>query len=208
MEIHTCAQGSPEWFAVRAGIPTASEFSTVMASGKGGGESKTRKTYMLKLAGERLTGKPMENFSGGAMKRGKELEAEARDLYAFLTDAEPEQVGFITNGPMGCSPDSLLSTNGLLEIKTEAPHLLIGSLDRNDFPPDHKAQCQGQLMVAEREWLDLAIYYPGLPLITHRTYRDESYIAAMRREIDVFNAELDALVHRVRAQGQIVRKAA
>ena len=54
MRIIDCEQGSPEWFKARAGIPTASEFHTVLAKGKGGGESLTRKTYLLKLAGEML----------------------------------------------------------------------------------------------------------------------------------------------------------
>jgi hypothetical protein len=56
-----CQQGEPEWFAARLGIPTASEFSTVMAKGKDGGKSVTRRTYMLKLAGEILTNEPMES---------------------------------------------------------------------------------------------------------------------------------------------------
>jgi len=61
--VHDVEQGSEEWFKVRAGMPTASEFATVMASGRGGGDSKTRRTYMLKLAGEILTGEPKENYS-------------------------------------------------------------------------------------------------------------------------------------------------
>src|SRR4051812_4435301 len=108
MEILNMDQGSPEWFAARAGIPTASMFATVMASGKNGGESKGRRTYMLKLAGEIITGEPMDNYSNGHMERGHVMEPEARDLYSFMTDAEPELVGFIRNGRKGASPDSLI----------------------------------------------------------------------------------------------------
>ena len=44
MEIFDFPQGSPEWHAIRAGLPTASEFSTVMAKGKtAGSESVTRR---------------------------------------------------------------------------------------------------------------------------------------------------------------------
>jgi hypothetical protein len=32
MQIINCDQGEPEWFTARAGIPTASEFHTVMAA--------------------------------------------------------------------------------------------------------------------------------------------------------------------------------
>lgn len=54
-EIFICEQGSADWYEARRGIPTASMFSTVMASGRGGGESKTRRKYLLQLAGEILT---------------------------------------------------------------------------------------------------------------------------------------------------------
>lgn len=201
MEIHTCEQGTPEWRKARCGIPTASEFSTVMASGRGGGESKTRRTYLLKLAGEIITGEPAENFTNAHMDRGHAMEAEARDLYAFMTDADPMQVGFIRNGQKGCSPDSLIGETGLLEIKTKLPHLHLECLLRDDLAPEHKAQCQGQLWVAEREWIDLAVYWPGLPLVTRRAYRDETYLAALSSAVDAFNDELAEIVARVRSYG-------
>ena len=199
MEVFTFEQGTPEWFAARMGIPTASEFATVMASGKGGGESKTRKTYMLKLAGEIITGEPMESFSNGAMERGKIMEDEARNFYSFMTDAEPVQVGFIRNGEKGCSPDSLLGTNGMLEIKTKAPHLAIETILKDkEFLPEHKAQCQGALWVAEREWIDLAVYWPKVPLFVKRAYRDEEYITKLSAAVDAFNSELQEIVATVR----------
>jgi hypothetical protein len=73
-----------EWFAARAGIPTASEFHTVLAVGKQGGKSVTRVAYLNKLAGEILTGEPMPSYSNADMERGKIMEDEARDLYAFM----------------------------------------------------------------------------------------------------------------------------
>jgi hypothetical protein len=178
------------------GLPTASEFATVMASDKGGGESKTRRTYMLKLAGEILTGEPMENYSNAHMERGKDMEDEARNLYSFITDAEPERVGFIINGPKGCSPDSLLGSSGMLEVKTKLPHLLLDVLIKDQFPPEHKAQCQGALWVAEREWIDIAVYWPKLPLFVKRAYRDEPYIASLVAAVDDFNTELHEIVAR------------
>lgn len=201
MQIFNCEQGSEEWFRARAGMPTASEFATVMASGRDGSESKTRRTYMLKLAGEILTGEPSESYSNAHMERGKVMEEEARDWYAFSRDIEPERVGFIVNGPKGCSPDSLLGTNGMLEIKTALPHILIEKLLKGEFSPEHKAQCQGALWVAQREWIDLVTYWPRLPPLVVRAQRDELYIAALSKAVDEFNAELNEVVERVRRYG-------
>ncbi|MFG1462316.1 lambda exonuclease family protein [Xanthobacter sp. DSM 24535] len=201
MQIIDCVQGTDEWFRARAGIPTASEFSTVMASGRGGGESKTRRTYMFKLAGEILTGEPMERFTNGAMERGHVMEDEARSAYAFIKDVEPVQVGFIVNGQKGYSPDSLVGSDGLLEIKTAAPHLLIDKLLSGEFSPEHKAQCQGGLWVAEREWIDLVTYWPKLPPLIVRAVRDEVYIAGLARAVAQFNEELAEVVEQIRRYG-------
>lgn len=209
ISIFNCAQGTEEWYLARAGIPTASMFATVMASGRGGGESKTRAKYMRQLAGEIITGKPIEGYSNHHMERGHEMEPEARDLYAFATDTVPEIVGFVRNGNKGCSPDSLVGANGMLEIKTKLPDLLIECLERDDFPPEHRAQCQGALWVAEREWIDITVYWPGMPVFIKRAYRDEPYIKTMAGAVDQFNDELAALVERVRNyQPSTVREAA
>lgn len=199
MQIVQCDQGTAEWFAARAGIPTASMFATVLASGKGGAESKTRATYMRKLAGEIITGEPMESYSNEHMERGRIMEAEARDLYAFERLIEPVQVGFIRSGDKGCSPDSLIGGDGMCEVKTKLPHLQIEVLERGEMPPEHKAQCQGALWVAEREWIDFVSYWPKLPLFVKRVYRDEAYIADLSKAVDTFNGELAALVARVKA---------
>lgn len=199
MDVLHCEQGTAEWHAARTGIPTASMFATILAKGKGDAASKTRATYMRKLAGEIITGDPMESYSNDHMERGKVMEAEARDLYAFQQNVEPMQVGFIRSGQKGCSPDSLIANDGGCEIKTKLPHLQIEVLERGTLPPEHKAQCQGVLWVAEREWIDFVSYWPKMPLFVCRVTRDEEYIAALSDAVDAFNDELAALVERVRA---------
>lgn len=205
MIVHDCEQGTPDWFAARLGIPTASEFSTVMAKGRAKGTpSATRRTYMLKLAGERMSGQPMEAYTNGHMDRGKEQEAEARNLYAFTTDADPELVGFITNDDKtaGGSPDALIGENGLLEIKSALPHILLDKIDKDTFPAEHVAQCQGNLWISEREWIDIAVYWPGLPMFIKRATRDEAYIAELSKAVDQFNEELTALVEKLSIYGE------
>lgn len=193
-EIINVEQNTAEWFHARKGIPTASAFSDVLAKGEG----KTRRAYMLKLAGEILTGEPMENFSSAATDRGHLMEPEARDLYMFQTGAELDRVGFVRCGRAGCSPDSLIGEEGGLEIKTTAPHLLIDLILKDEFPAIHKAQVQGTLWVTGRQWWDIAVYWPGLPLFVKRTHRDEVFIANLDAEVDRFNTELDSIVAQMR----------
>jgi hypothetical protein len=203
MQIFDCQQGSLEWFQARMGIPTASQFATVMASGRGGAESKTRKTYLYKLAGEILTGEPMDSFSNHHTDRGHEMEPEARRYYAFQKDANPQLVGFIRNATAGASPDSLVGGDGLLEIKTKLPHILLDVLERGDFPAEHKAQCQGQLWVSEREWIDLVCYWPKMPCHIVRAYRDETYIKEIAAAVDQFNSELAEVVAKYHEEERI-----
>lgn len=191
-------QGTEAWLRLRAGIPTASAFSAILASGRGGGESKTRQTLLYKLAGERLTGEPAENYTNGYMDRGHAMEDEARQHYAFVRDCEPKRVGFIRNGVCGCSPDALVSDAGMLEIKTASPHILIPLLLKGEAPPEHKAQLQGNLMVAEREWIDLIVYYSKMKPLIIRTYRDEGYISELRNAVDLFDLELRKLCERLK----------
>lgn len=208
IEIIDCEQGSPDWFAARLGIPTASEFVCVMREkGRGSnGESITRQKYLYRLAAEVVTGEPCEHHTNSHMDRGKVLEPEARSLYAFLCDEPMQQVGFIRNGQKGASPDSLVGENGGLEIKTKLPDLMVETLLKDSFPPEFMAQCQGNLWVAEREWWDLAVYWPKLPLFAKRVYRDEPFITKLAGAVDKFNEELAAVVEKVRRYG--VREAA
>jgi hypothetical protein len=173
-----------------------------MASGKGGGESVTRKKYLYRLAGEIVAGEAEETYQSADMARGKVMEAAAREHYAFLNEADPELVGFITNGPKGCSPDALIGDDGLLEIKTAKPSVQVERLLRNDLPPEHKAQCQGALWVCERDYLDFVSYWPKMPVLIVRVCRDEAYIAGLAAAVDDFNAELAQLVARIRNYGQ------
>ncbi len=198
LEIITCAQNSPEWYAARLGIPTASRFKDVIAKGQG----LTRRKYLYTLAGERLTGEPAESYSNEAMERGHALEAEARERYAFQRDAEPQLVGFMRRKVgehwIGASPDALLGEHGLLEIKTKAPHLQLECLDGGRLPPDHVAQVQGQLWVSGRQWCDFVSYWPKLPLFVIRVERDDAYIATLSAEVMAFCEELEVLTNKYR----------
>lgn len=200
MEIFDVEQGGEEWYALRRGIPTASMFKVLMVKN----DTKAgRTTYLHKLAGERLSGENMENFSNAAMEDGKKKEPELLRHYAFVRDCEPMLVGFIRDGKCGCSPDALIGDDGMLEIKRAAPHILIpmrlkALADPNYFPPEHYAQCQGGMMVSGSQWCDLIVGYPPMKPLIVRTARNESYIAELRDAIDVFDLELRRLTEKLK----------
>ena len=193
-----CEQGSPEWFEARRGIPTASRYGDVLAEGKG----IMRARYMRQLAGEILTEEPMETYKNAKMERGKEHEPDLRNRYAYDHDINVEQVGFLRSTMLatGCSPDGLIGVDGMLEIKSSEPDLLIELLDSGRAPTQHMAQIQGNLWITGRDWCDLVIGWPKLPLFVVRVKRDEAYMANLRRELDRFNQELHEMVGRIKAK--------
>lgn len=191
LEIIDCDQGSDAWFQARLGIPTASKFADCISKGRGSQPSKIRRKYMLELLGERMTGEIADGFSNRHTERGTAMEPDAREAYALITDYEPQQIGFIRNGEKGCSPDSLIDSDGLLEIKTKLPHLHLDAMLKNELPPEHKPQVQGQIWTAEREWCDFMSYWPGLPPFIIRIYRDNKYIEeALAPGVERFIEEL------------------
>lgn len=206
-EIFDCEQGTDQWRSLRCGIVTASVFSTVMANGRDGGASITRTKLLHKLAGEILTGEPAEEYRNAAMDRGNAMEAEAREVYAQLRGDDLRQVGFVKNFTglkhCGCSPDSLVSFDGGLEIKTAKPDVLIPLLLKGaqSWPQEHKAQVQGNMWICEREFWDLFIYWPKLPPFLVRLYRDEKYIKEMGDAVERFNFDLKTLVEQLKRMG-------
>lgn len=196
---HDLEQGSIEWFEARAGLPTASEFKTVQASGKGGGESITRAKYLRTLAGEILTGEPAPSgYTNDHMARGHEQEDDARRLFSLITDLEPIRVGFVREGRAGCSPDSLIGENAGLEIKCAIPAVQIERLQLGRLPPEHVAQVQGSLWVTGRQHWHFVSYCPRLPPLIVKVERDEMYIANLAKAVEAFNEELDSIVDAIR----------
>ncbi|ALE03089.1 lambda exonuclease family protein [Bartonella ancashensis] len=199
-----CVQGTAEWHQVRHGLVTASVFEMVLARKKDGQKTQKYQALMMKLAGERITGKVVEEGTTAPMRRGTELEPTARQLYGTLTQTKPECVGFLLadDRMKGFSPDALIGADGILEIKPKKPEILIPHFYQNSFPIEHKAQCQGGLWIAQREWIDLMLYWPGMPPLIKRAYRDEVYIRKLDSEIRRFNEALERMVYLLKNFGK------
>jgi predicted phage-related endonuclease len=201
MEIFwTLEQGTPEWHALRRGVVTASEFSTVLAQGrKKGDPSVTRRKYMLTLISDRIGGAPADSYSNHHMERGKSMEAEALQLYHAL-HAEPIRVGFVKrNADVGCSPDAFVGEPGMVQVKTALPAIQLERVLKPELPAEYVCQVQGELWVCEREWSDFVSYWPGLPLMVVRVYRDEKAIKSIELGVEMFLNEMAELMQRLEA---------
>ena len=199
LEIIECEQGSPEWYAARMKIPTASEFKTIIGVKKDAKDKVTRQTYMYKLAGEIINNEPMESYSNSHMEDGKEQEDDIRGVYCMLQNVDVRRVGFLRSGRKGASPDGLVGDNGMVEIKRQLPHILLATIFAGQVPPAFVAQLQGNLWIAEREWIDLCVGFKAMKPFITRVYRDEAYIEMLSVAVGDFLFELDAVVAKYEA---------
>lgn len=200
-------QRTEEWFAKRRGKLTGSAFGDLMNLLKDGKPGASRRELVTRLALERLTGATVDGFQNEAMRRGIELEPEARAAYEAHTGELVELIDFVEDGGMpfvGVSPDGLIGDDGMVEFKcpaSQAKHL--EALRRGEHAVEYRWQLQGQLMVAQRAWVDAVSYDNRFPehlrLAIKRVHRDEQAIAQLAAECEKANAEIDAIVDELRA---------
>lgn len=208
MKIHDVEQGTPAWLKLRLGIPTASDFDKIVTPAKGD-LSKASVKYRNYLIAERLMGEPLDSLDNLQwIERGKLLEPQAVAQYQFTMDVETVPVGFITtdDGRVGASPDRLLvGQRGGLEIKCPAPQTHVGySLDGQGA--EYRCQVQGQLWVAELDFVDFYSFHPSMPPVFIRTGRDEPFIAKMSSAVTQFCDELEEAMERIRASGFVATR--
>ena len=199
MKVLNFEQGSPEWFAARVGIPTASRFKDIITPAKGD-KSKSYTTYLYELLAERVTGEKSDTFTSEWMQRGNDLEPMARSAYEFIHEISIDEVGFILNDAetIGVSPDGLIGIDGGLEIKCPKPSTMVKYIIEDELPDIYKPQVMGNLWISEREWWDFIAYHPNMDLLIKRVYRDEAYIKKMQQHITDFVDELGEKYQKIR----------
>lgn len=138
--IHNVSQNTPEWHELRNGLHTASN------------------------AIHLLTGKnpPKNVHETAAMRRGKQLESEALELYSKIRgDLDILTVGFVTNSRYpnaGVSPDGVVDR--LIEVKCFNPRKHRAAAKQ--LPVEVIAQVQMQMLVCELDKCDVVLYNPDL----------------------------------------------
>jgi len=201
MKIHLMEQGSDLWFAIRKGVPTASNFHRIITPAKRKYSSQAE-DYILELIGDKFSEIPpegVENFTNRAVRWGEWCEGKARDYFRNLTNLEVTQVGFVTtdDGRFGCSPDGLIPNSGLElkcpQAKTQVEWLMAGVL-----PEQHKTQVHGCMIVCDvPEWWFLS-YSPGLPPLLLNVKRD-SFTDDLQVALEMFHEKYQAALERFKS---------
>lgn len=137
-------QRTPEWYAMRDGMISASDVGTVL----GENHYAQPHTVLLKKCGED------SNFSGGgaAIKWGIKYENVAKQIYELRNDTTVHEFGCIkhpTINFLGASPDGITHDGVMLEIKCPSSRVIDGIVPRGYY-----CQVQIQLEVCELDRCD------------------------------------------------------
>lgn len=200
-------QRSADWLQMRIGMLTASRVAEIMArlkpkkKGERGEYSKSRANYCMELVCERLTNWTQDHYVSKYMEWGTEHEPRARSLYEARTEATVFDGGFAIHDTIkwfGASPDFLVGTDGLGEIKCPTAHEHVRTLLACEAPEEYQWQMCAEMECANRAWCDFVSYHPHMPphlkLFVKRYYRDEAKTAEMLEEARSFLREVESLV--------------
>lgn len=204
MIVVDCQQGSAAWFDARLGIATASNFTKIITPKKLE-LSASADLYALALIWEQLEGEPIDGASSGYIARGKELESEAVSFLEFACGIQTMPVGFILTDDRraGCSPDRLIGSDGLAEIKCP------GALRHMEYltgvtrlEEEYRVQVQGQLWVTGRRYVELLSYHPRRDPVLVHVERDDVFQAKLNQVMQTFFRRMDDLKVRLPASDQ------
>ena len=189
-------QGTEDWFKLRLGSIGGTAINSIMPKGKG------RSTLLYQLAGELITGEHHSGHQSPSMLRGKELEAEARNTFEFITGFEVEQVALI-KGDMPhthISPDGIVgSDNSLLEIKCfEAPNHARYLHEKRIVEIKYHRQTQWGLAVSEKPYGWFFAYHPLMKPLKLKVEPDHDLIKEMKIAVKLFVEDLLQLVEKIK----------
>lgn len=189
-----CEQGTPEWRAARAGKITASVIGDLITSKRAPAFNATSRAIVNQLACERATGLIAPHFESYDMARGHELEPIAKHYYATARGILVCDCGFFTDGIVGASPDGLVGSDGMVEVKTRNQRYQFETILNGEVPAEYMPQIQMQLLVTGRAWCDFISFCDGLPLFVKRVFPDAEWFAAIDAAIAQHEDAIEASV--------------
>jgi len=197
-------QRSDEWFAARLGKVTASRVADVIAKTKTG-PSASRENYATQLVLERLTNKQADSYTNAAMQWGTETEPMARQAYELKRGLFVNETGFVDHPTIemsGASPDGLVGTDGLIEVKCPNSATHMETMLTQKVPPKYIPQMMWQMACTGRNWCDFVSYDPRFPenlqIFIERVTYDPTYVRMLELEITQFLDEVTKKVEILR----------
>lgn len=176
-------QRSPEWYAARCGVVTASVVGKLVTPTLKVADNDTSRGITAGLVAERITGTVDETFMNDDMMRGVLHEPIARDRYGEHNGVAVAEVGFLVRDDwgyrIGASPDGLVGESGGLEVKCPRAKTHIRTIIADEVPAHYVAQVQASLLISGREWWDFISFCAGLPMWTKRVLPDPKWHAAI-----------------------------
>jgi len=208
MIVHHCRQRSPEWLALRPGKLTSSAAVHVLKQRqRGSGELEGRATLRRRLLSERLTGLALDGVAvSSAMQHGIDSEDLAIAAYEATTGQLVSRIGFCEHDQLqaGCSPDGLIGTTGVIEVKCPAPTTHVEYLLAGTLPEEYRAQCLHALWLTGASWCDFISFDDRFPLpldlFIVRLERDAAAMAAYELLVRQFLREVDEAEQVLRAR--------
>jgi len=199
-----CEQGSEAWHSARCGVITASKFKDAVDLGeevtlkngtvKPAKASAKNKLYAAQVAIERISKAPCGDiFNSWQMKRGQEIEADARMAYECATGNMATESGIVLTDDrlFGYSTDGLVGDDGMIEIKSLVGAEIVIEMWLTGDTSEYMHQMQGGMWITGRAWCDFVMYCPqlesvGKALFRRRVARDDEFIDAMVKALAVF----------------------
>jgi hypothetical protein len=194
------------WMNDRCGKLTGSRMSSAMAylkPKKEGGEKTDkaeRKSLKIEILAERMTGDIVTKYTTAAMNWGTEQEIFAKMAYEIATGRLVREVGFVDHPSienLGASPDGLVGSEGLIEIKCPTTGTHLQTILDGVVPTQHYPQMILQAACTAREWVDFVSFDPRVDephqLFVRRFYPTKEQIAEVEAEAIQFLAEVDAM---------------
>ncbi len=203
-----CPQGSPTWWELRRGIPTASSFDRIITAKKMLA-SEQQEGLIAELTGDVANMSPhwfTERYSkppNKAVEDGVARESESRKWLEFEQDCTVMQVGFCLHdsGMYGCSPDGILVADtgcmrGTLELKNPMLHTQTAYVLSGALPSEYRAQVAGHLIVTGLASCTFLSYCPPLPPLLIEVRADE-FALRLKEELEKFAARYLAALEKL-----------
>lgn len=205
MEVEAIA-GTNQWHAARRGCLTASRMADAIAVLKNGKPSEARRKLMFDLLAERMTGNAVDHFVTPAMQWGIDQQAAATAAYEAETGELVGPEVFVLHPSIdwfGATPDGLVGSDGLIEIKCPTTPKFLAWRIAGEVPEEHRPQMLAQLACTGRRWVDFAAFDPrvqkGPQLFIRRFQPERAEIERIEAGARDFLAELDAMEKQLEA---------